>query len=156
MRLPVGAAAALGWWAAVLPAHPVSARPPPDSLRFTLVAPDSVRVGQPVPLVLRLTNVTDRPIEAHFLGREIAFDIVVAQPDGAVVWRRLARAVVPGILQVKVLGPGETVELKDAWRQRTDTGAPAAPGEYVVWGVLPTDAPEPLRTPPAHLRVLPP
>ena len=149
MRLPVGAAA-LGWCAAVFLARPVSARPPPDSLRLTLVAPESVRVGQRVPLVLRLTNVTDRPIEAHFLGR------VVAQPDGAVVWRRLARAVVPGILQVKVLGPGETVELKDAWRQRTDTGAPAAPGEYVVWGVLPTDAPEPLRTPPAHLRVLPP
>jgi len=154
MRLPVGAAA-LGWCAAVFLARPVSARPPPDSLRLTLVAPESVRVGQPVPLVLRLTNVTDRPIEAHFLGRTIAFDVVIAREDGAVVWRRLAGAAVQGILQIKTLAPGETLELKDMWRQRDASGKAVPPGTYNLQGVLPTDAPEPLRTPPAHLRVLP-
>ncbi len=153
MQLPH--VAALGC-AVVLAARPVTATSPPlDSLRLTLVAPDSVRAGDPVPIVLRLTNVTDRPVEAHFLGREIAFDIVVASEDGTILWRRLERAVVPGILQVRVLAPGQTLELKDAWRQRTSGGEPAPPGRYTVWGVLPSDAREPLRTPPTHLRIRP-
>jgi len=148
--------AALGCCAAIAAARPVTAAPPPtDSLRFTLVAPDSVHAGEPVTFVLRLTNVTDRPVEAHFLGRTIAFDIVIAREDGTVVWRRLAKAVVPGILQLKVLAPGETLELRDVWRQRTNAGAPAAPGYYVVWGALPSDAPEPPHTPRARLRILP-
>ena len=154
MRFPVGAAA-LGWCAAVVPARPVSARPPPDSLRLTLVAPESVRVGQPVPLVLRLTNVTDQPVGAHFLGRTIAFDIVIAREDGAVVWRRLAGTAVQGILQIKTLAPGETLELRDVWRQRTNAGSPVPPETYVVRGLLPSDDPTPRRTPDVRLRIIP-
>jgi len=141
MHLPLGAA--------------VTARPPPDSLRFTLVAPDSVRVGEPVPIVLRVTNVTERQVEAHFLGRVIAFDVVIAREDGTVVWRRLERATVPGILQVKVLAPGQTLEFKDVWAQRSSGGVPTPPGTYVVRGLLPSDDPAPRRTPDVRLRIIP-
>jgi len=154
MRLFLGAAA-LGCCAAALPARPVTATSLPlDSLRFTLVAPDSVRAGERVPIVLRLTNVSGRPVEAHFLGRTIAFDIVIASEDGTILWRRLEGAVVPGILQVKVLAPGQTLEFKDAWRQRTNAGAPVAPGTYVVRGLLPGDDPAPRRTPDVRLRII--
>ncbi len=119
-----------------------------DSLSFTVVAQAEARVGADVPITLRLTNTGDRSTELYLRGREVAFDIVVTDHAGVVVWRRLAGAVVPGILQVKVLGPGETLELEDAWR-------PAAPGEYDVVGILPTDEPEPLRTPVAAIRVHP-
>lgn len=126
-----------------------------DSLRFELVAPAEVRAGRPVPIMLRLTNTGSRPLELHLQGREIAFDIVVARDDGAVVWRRLAGATIQGILQIRVLAPGQTLELKDVWRQRTDAGEPATAGNYTLWGVLPTDEPQPLRTPAVPLRIVP-
>ena len=124
-----------------------------DSLRLELLAPAEVRASDPVPITLRLTNVSDRPADAHFLGRTIAFDLVVARADGAVVWRRLAGAAIPSILQIRTLAPGESLELGDVWDQRTDAGARAGPGEYTVQGILPSDAPEPLRTPVVPLRI---
>lgn len=121
--------------------------PQVDSLRFVLQAPPEARAGDPVPIVLRVTNPGTRPIELHLLGRDIVFDVVVTREDGSPIWRRLEHAVVPGILQVKVLAPGESLELHAEWRPT------AGPGTYVLQGVLPTDAPQPLRTPPVQLRI---
>ncbi len=109
-------------------------------LEFTISAPGSVRVGQPIPITLKLTNVSDRPVEAHFLGRTIAFDIVVTTEDGAVVWQRLSEGATPSILQIRTLAPGEKIEWRDSWR-------PKRRGRYRVQGVLPSDDPEPRRTP---------
>ncbi|SRR6266513_671895 len=109
-------------------------------LEFTISAPTRARVGAPVAIVLRLHNTSDRPAEAHFLGRTIAFDIVVTQGDGAIAWRRLEHGVGPSILQVRILKPAETMEWRDTW-------LPREPGHYRVQGILPSDAPEPLRTP---------
>ncbi len=133
----------------------MNADQPAESLRFELVAPGQVRVGDSVPITLRLTNPTDHTVEAHFLGRTVAFDVTVAREDGTPVWRRLAGQTVPSILQVRVLGPGETLEFRDVWRQRTDAGEPVAPGVYTIQGILPSDEPEPRRTPPQRLRITP-
>lgn len=129
--------------------------PQADSLRFVLQAPPEARAGDAVPIVLRVTNPGVRPIELHLLGRDIVFDVVVTREDGSPVWRRLEHAIVPGILQVKVLAPGESLELHAEWRQRTSQRAAARPGRYVLQGVLPTDAPQPLRTPPVQIRIAP-
>jgi Intracellular proteinase inhibitor len=109
-------------------------------LAFTISVPTPTHVGASVPIVLRLHNASDRPHEAHFLGRTIVFDIVVARVDGTIVWRRLERDVGPSILQVHILKPGETMQWRDTW-------LPREPGHYRVQGILPSDAPEPLRTP---------
>jgi len=119
----------------------------PDSLTFTLVAPDSARAGHPIPIVLRLTNTGDRPLDLYLTGRTITFDIVVTRVDGEIVWRRLAHVTSQQILQVKTLAPGEMLEVKDRWTA-------TAPGDYTLMGVIPTDR-EPLRTAPARLRVAP-
>ncbi|HEY8470515.1 MAG TPA: BsuPI-related putative proteinase inhibitor [Longimicrobiales bacterium] len=126
-----------------------------DSLAFTIHVPDSVRAGEPVPIALRVTNRTSAPIDLHLLGRTIAFDIVVTREDGTPVWRRLEGQAVQSILQLRTLAPGETLELSDRWDQRGRGGAAVPPGLYRVHGELPTDEPEPLRTPPASLRILP-
>jgi hypothetical protein len=125
----------------------------PDTLRFTLVAPDSVRPGESVAIALRLTNSSDRAVDLYLTGRSITFDIVVARPDGQIVWRRLQHVPTQQILQVKTLAPGETLELTDRWHQRTDSGTPVVPGDYTVTGVIPTDR-EPLRTAPTRLRIM--
>jgi len=133
----------------------VTATPPArrqDSLRFVVVAPRSVRLGKPVPITLRLTNAGKRKADVFLLGRSITFDIIVAGPDGRVIWRRLEGTSGQQILQVKTLAPGETLELKDAWTQRTNAGAAVAPGVYTVRGLLPTDA-TPLQTAPVRLRI---
>jgi intracellular proteinase inhibitor BsuPI len=151
-------AAVLATLLALLVTAPTPRRGPPtvpDSLRFTLVVPDTVRTGQPVRITLHLTNVTTHPVEAHFMGRDIAFDIVVAGKDDRVVWRRLAHAVVPGILQVKVLAPQERLEFSDVWRQTDEQGERVAPGGYTVWGELPSDEREPRRTDKSTLRITP-
>jgi hypothetical protein len=119
----------------------------PDSLDFTVVAPRSVRRGEPVSITLRLTNAGKHGVDLYLTGRTVAFDIIVARADGQVVWRRLEHASGQQILQIKMLAPGETFELKDVWKAATD------PGEYTVQGVLPTDR-EPLRTPEVRLRIM--
>lgn len=119
-----------------------------------IVAPPSVRTGEAVPIALRVTNPGDRSLDLYLVGRTVTFDIVVAAPDGQVVWRRLEGASVQQILQLKTLAPGETLELKDVWRQRTNAGAEAELGDYTLTGAIPTDG-KPLRTAPARLRITP-
>lgn len=129
--------------------HPMTAAAQhPDSIQFTVLAPASVRRGEPVPIALHLTNAGDRPVQVYLTGRTITFDIVVARPDGHVVWRRLEGKAGQQILQVKTLAPRETLELKDVWTHPVD------PGDYTVQGVLPTDR-EPLRTAVVPLRIVP-
>lgn len=116
-------------------------------LDFTLAASPTARVGQRVPITLRLHNASDQPAQAHFLGRTIAFDIVVTAADGTIAWRRLGEGAGPAILQIRTLAPGEAMEWRDTW-------TPQAPGRYRVHGVLPSDG-EPLTTAPADVVVSP-
>ena len=112
----------------------------PAPLDVSLAVPRSARVGERVPIRLRLTNTGDRPVDAHFLGRTVTFDIVVTSDDGSVVWRRLGEGTGQSILQIRTLAPGETLEWSDAW-------VPKSSGRYRIQGVLPSDDPEPRRTP---------
>jgi len=118
------------------------------TLEFTLSAPTRSRVGATVFIVLRLRNASRRPVDAHFLGRTIVFDIVAARADGSIAWRRLAKGAQPSILQIRTLAPGEALEWRDAWR-------PHEPGRYRLQGVLPSDEPDPRRTPWMDVTVTP-
>lgn len=138
---------ALAWVA------PVTASPA-DSVRLELRVPREVPSGRPVPVRLELVNPGSAPATLYLRGREIAFDVVVTRPDGSPVWRRLAGAAIPAILQVRRLAPGERMSFEARWAQRTDAGRPVAPGDYLVKGALLTDQ-EPLETEPAPLRILP-
>jgi hypothetical protein len=141
--------------AALLVPRTVTATPQqPESITFTVVVSGSAPRGEPVPITLRLTNAGDRTLTLYLTGRSITFDIIVARPDGDVVWRRLEHVATQQILQVKTLAPGETLELQDRWRQRTNAGSSVPPGDYTVTGVIPTDG-QPLRTAPVRLRITP-
>jgi hypothetical protein len=126
---------------------------PAESLRLETEVPAEVRVGEPVPVTLRATNTGTSPLELSLMGRSVTFDVTVSRPDGAVVWRRLEGQTVPAILQLRILAPGETLELRHEWDQRGTRGQPVRAGMYVVRGALLTDA-RPLRTPPAPLRIV--
>ena len=125
------------------------------SMTLHIVMPACVRVGEGVPITLRLTNPDRRAADLYLQGRPAAFDIIVTRRDGTPAWRRLEGAVVPAVLQVRSLAPGAVLEFHDTWPQRTNLGAAVEPGEYLVTGVLPTDPPAELRTQPVSLRILP-
>jgi len=125
-----------------------------DSLRLELRAPAEVRQREPVRVTLLLRNESAKPIELHLLGRTIAWDLVVSDTTGRVVWRRLEGAAVPAILRLEPLAPGQELTFTGEWDQRTSSGQPVEPGEYSLHATLPTDAPEPLRTPTVKLRIV--
>lgn len=111
----------------------------PDSLRLGLEVPSEATAGELVPITIRVENVSDRVLELHLRGRTIAFDLIVSDPGGAVVWRRLHEEVLPGILRLEPLGPGAALELSDRWDQRDNDGVPVPSGSYVVRGELLTE-----------------
>jgi hypothetical protein len=117
-----------------------------------LLVPPNVRVGQPVPMTLRIRNTQDQPITLYLQGRPVAFDLVVERSDGEVVWRRLDDATVSTILGIRTLAPGEVLELKESWAQRTQAGQRVRPGKYSVTGSVLTDG-EPIRAGPVTLRI---
>ncbi len=125
-----------------------------ELLRLRLEAPAEARLGENVPVTLRVENVSDDPLDLYLRGRTIAFDLIVSRDDRTVVWRRLEGEIIPAIIQVKTLAPREVFELKAEWNQRTNGGRQVAAERYLVRGVLLTDAQTPLETSAVELRVV--
>ena len=121
-------------------------------MRVEIVVPPRAAAGEPVPIAIRIANTADRPIELHLQGRTLVFDLIVSRGD-TVVWRRLEGESVTAILQLRMLAPGEVLELKDTWEQKDDKGRRVGPGEYSVTGTVPTDA-APLRAGPVTLTIV--
>lgn len=106
---------------------------------FEIGLPASVRVGEPVPITLRVRNAGREPLTLTLTGRPVGFDLVVTRPDGALVWNRLHGQVVALVLQIGFLQPGEALEFADRWEQLDNAGRPVAPGVYHVRGILPAE-----------------
>jgi intracellular proteinase inhibitor BsuPI len=123
-----------------------------DSIRVELLLEPRVRAGEPVRLRLRVQNVTQHAVDLYLRGRTNTFEVVVARAAGGVVWRRLEGEIIPAIVHLRPLAPGERLEVETVWNQRTNDGKPVAPGEYVVDGSLLTEG-EPLRAPQKPLTI---
>lgn len=119
----------------------------------SLEVPDSVAVGSPVPIRIRVTNETSAPLDLYLRGREITFDITVADSSGNAVWRRLEGQVIPAIVQIRTLAPGETLVLDDRWDQISRNGSQVPPGGYLVRGEVLTDGERPLEGPGVPLEI---
>ena len=116
--------------------------PPDDVMRLTeltveLDAPDTVELGRPVQITLRVRNDGGAPAALELTGRPIAFDLIVTRSNGTVVWRRLRGEIVSMVLQVAILQPNESLEFAHTWDQRDDTGRVVRAGSYLVRGELP-------------------
>ena len=120
-------------------------------MRVELVVPQTVAAGAPVPVAIRIVNTTDRPLELHLQGRTITFDLIVRRGD-LVVWRRLEGRTAQAVLQLRMLAPGEVLELADTWTQRDNGGRRVQPGKYTVSGTVPTDG-EPIGAGPAFVAI---
>ncbi|MBI4543196.1 MAG: hypothetical protein HY705_09210 [Gemmatimonadetes bacterium] len=123
-----------------------------DSLQLTLTAPARVRPGVPILFTLRVRNQTQRALDLYLRGRTATFDLIVAREGGEVVWRRLEDEIIPAIVHLRVLRPGEEMELAAEWDQRARSGSSVAPGEYSARALLLAEG-EPLEAPPVRLQI---
>jgi hypothetical protein len=127
---------------------------PPTQLRIGLTAPESARLGSTIPLVIRLENVGETPLELYLRGRTVAFDIHIRDGNGRVVWHRLEGEIVPGIIQVRILNPREALDLSHEWDQRTNGHDVVEAGLYTAEGLVLTDGPQPFTTAPRQLVIV--
>lgn len=123
--------------------------------RVSLVVPDTVARGAKVPIMIRVSNTTSAPLDLYLRGRDITFDITITDSTGAEFWRRLEGETVLAIIQIKTLGPGETLELSHEWDQRTKGGRLAAAGVYGIRGSVLTDGSSSLVSNEARLVIKP-
>ena len=121
-------------------------------MRLELAVPPAARAGAPVLLSLRLTNLTDYPVTLYLRGRMIAFDFVIRDRQGRIVWRRLATDPVPALPRAETLASRATISLDHEWNQRDEGGKPVAAGLYSIEGAVLTDG-TPLRSGVASLRI---
>lgn len=128
---------------------------PHTQLRIGLTAPQRARLGSTVRIVIRLENVGETALELYLRGRSIAYDIVFKDATGEAVWRRLEGEIIPGVIQLRVLVPGEVLELSHEWNQRTNRGDLVQPGVYTVEGLVLTDGPHPLEPIPRQMMIGP-
>jgi hypothetical protein len=126
--------------------------PEPQYSPLSLEVKSSVKAGETVVLTLKWKNVEDRPVSLT-LGGKPAYDVIVTRPDGAEVWRWSYGQVSQDILESRTIEPGREVVFKAEWPQRDNEGKVVSPGAYSVRGILNTEPPEKLETPPKPLTI---
>jgi hypothetical protein len=108
-------------------------------MEVELIVPARVRPGEPVPITLHVLNTGPDAVVLGLTGRPVAFDLVVARPDGTEVWRRLHGATVPLVLELRRVAPGERLVFTDRWLQVDNAGRTVLPGSYTVRGHVPAE-----------------
>jgi hypothetical protein len=106
-----------------------------------------------VPLVFTITNPGKVSVTLQLLGRTPTADFQVSDTRGRSIWSRLKGQTLLGALRLFPLDAGKSLIFRQVWDQRTDTGSPATPGEYLIRGVLLTDDPKGLPSLSARLRI---
>jgi hypothetical protein len=104
-----------------------------------------------VPLVFTVTNVGRTALTLQLLGRTPSADFRISDSRGRLVWSRLRGQTLLGALRLFPLDAGKRLSFREVWNQRTDAGRQVAPGGYLVRGVLLTDDPKGLASPPVRL-----
>lgn len=107
--------------------------------RVEVHIPPSIPAGQSIPIVVTIENTSSDRVELYLRGREITVDLEVSRAGGPLVWRRLDGAVVQSILAVRIVEPGEVMELRAEWDQRDADGTLVGPGSYTMVARILTD-----------------
>jgi Intracellular proteinase inhibitor len=105
--------------------------------------------------VFTVTNAGREPVTLQLLGRTPTADFRISDSRGRPVWSLLRGQTMLGALRLFPLEAGKALTFRQAWNQRADTGAQVPLGEYQIRGVLLTDQPEGLASPPARFHIEP-
>jgi hypothetical protein len=94
----------------------------------------SYRLGEPVRLILRAKNRSEKPLTLVFPSGE-THQLVVT--DGSMsLWRLPTIEMVSPKVVRRTLKPGETIEFTAVWDQKREDGKEITPGRYLAGGKL--------------------
>ncbi|HEV8613137.1 MAG TPA: BsuPI-related putative proteinase inhibitor [Gemmatimonadales bacterium] len=108
-----------------------------------------------MPLLFQVANAGKASVTLQLQGREPTADFRVFDARGRQVWSLLRGQIMLGSLRLYSLPARQRLTFRHTWNQRDDAGKPVPAGDYLLRGVLITDAPDGLASPPARLRVQP-
>ncbi|HEV8150963.1 MAG TPA: BsuPI-related putative proteinase inhibitor [Gemmatimonadales bacterium] len=108
-----------------------------------------------MPLLFQVANAGRASVTLQLQGREPTADFRVFNARGRQVWSLLQGRIMLGSLRLYPLAAGQRLSFRHSWNQRDDAGKPVPAGDYLLRGVLITDAPDGLASPPARLRIQP-
>lgn len=120
---------------------------------MTLEAPSRARSGERVPLVFTVTNAGKVAVTMQLLGRTPTADFLVSDASDRLVWSLLRGQTMLGALRLVPLAAGERLTFRHTWNQHIDAGGLVPPGRYLIQGVLLTDEPGGLASPPSRLSI---
>jgi Intracellular proteinase inhibitor len=106
-----------------------------------------------VPFVFTVTNAGKVSVTLQLLGRTPTADFRISDSRDRPVWSLLRGQTMLGALRLYPLEAGKSLTFRQVWNQHADTGVLVPPGEYQIRGVLLTDDPKGLASPPARLRL---
>lgn len=92
-------------------------------------------------------------VTLHLMGRTPTADFRISDSAGRPVWSLLRDQTMLGALRLYPLDPAKRLTFHQTWDQRADTGGMVPSGEYVIRGVLLTDDPGGLASPPVRLLI---
>lgn len=124
-------------------------------IRVALSVPEAARVGQAVPVRLRITNTARTPTPIWFGGRldTPSFELVVVRAALREVWRRSRHEDFMDSRVEGQLPPGEPLESVYLWEPRDNAGTLVPPGTYWLIATVPINGRE-IWSRPVRLRIV--
>jgi hypothetical protein len=95
------------------------------------------KLGQKVPLKLKLKNISDQPVELALLA-DPPYDFLITKDsyDGPEVWRWSRGRALQEIARLRTLYPKDELEFEEQWDQRDSEGNSILPGRYCIQGLV--------------------
>jgi hypothetical protein len=94
-------------------------------------------------------------VTLNLMGRTPTADFLVTDARSGPIWSLLRGRSMLGALKLYPLGPGQRLQVRQVWDQRSDKGSLVAPGEYLIKATLLTDQPGGLAAPPVRVQIVP-
>lgn len=105
----------------------------------------SYRLGEPIKVMLSITNVSSEPIGLKF-QKNLEFDLTVRKEVDLLfaqvpktVWKLSENQKIYPEAHTSVIEPGKTLDFKGVWDQKDREGKPVNPGNYQIIGNLMAD-----------------
>ena len=107
----------------------------PIGVSISLEVEEAVPAGQPVSIIVVLTNESDEAVEFE---HSIPFheNVMIFTPDGDQVWAKIRGGVQVGTGGGARLQPGEQIRTETLWDQRDQDGFELPAGRYLVRGTI--------------------
>lgn len=99
------------------------------------------KLGQKLPLKLKLKNVSDQPVKLALLGTPPYDFLITKGSGGPEVWRWAQDRDIQEIAVLRTLYPKDELEFEEQWDQQDSEGNSILPGYYCIQGLVNLEPP---------------